>query len=76
MTFPVTAHTSNVVDTLNAYLQGRSDVPWGSFVDVPVRIGVNRQAQVLISNVTLTTPGSTVRYLRTPAGAYSTAIRN
>ena len=49
----LTASGTDFVDALNAYLVAQGDVAWGADVDVPVRVSVNRQADVLLTNLVL-----------------------
>ncbi len=51
--FPVTLAITNVVDALNPYLVSRTDVGWGADVDVPVRVQIDRQAEVILTNLIL-----------------------
>lgn len=52
--FPATIPVTGFVSALNAYLVSRGDVAWGADVDVPVRVQMNRQADVLLTNLVLT----------------------
>lgn len=47
--------------------------PLAGTVDVPVRVSLSKAGQVLLTNLQVTPTGSKVRYLRLPAGQYSTA---
>lgn len=70
-TFPATLNATGLANALNTYLLGRTDVAWGSNVDVPVRVQVDRQADVMLTNLALTPVGAKTRFLRLPAEAYS-----
>jgi hypothetical protein len=69
--FPATLNVTGLATALNAYLLGRNDVPWGSPVDVPVRVQIDRQADVMLTNLALTPVGAKTRFLRLPARSYS-----
>jgi len=70
--FPATLNATGLATALNNYLLGRTDVPWGSPVDVPVRVQIDRQADVMLTNLALTPVGAKTRFLRLPARSYST----
>ena len=68
--FPATITITGIISTLNNYLLSRNDIAWGDPVDVPVSIQVDRQADVILTNLALTPVGVKTRYLRLPAQAY------
>lgn len=70
-TFPAALAATGWVDGLNTYLLSRIDIPWGSPVDVPVRVSIDRQADVILTNLALNPVGTKTRYLRLPAQLYS-----
>jgi len=51
--FPTTLNITTTVDSLNAYLVSRSEVAWGDDVDVPFKLTINRQADVLLTDLVL-----------------------
>lgn len=59
------------VEALNNYLLTRNDVPWGEQADVPVRVQIDRAAQVLLTNLQLTPSGAKTRFLRLSAVDYA-----
>lgn len=67
--FPSTLSATGFVAALNTYLVGRSEA-FGASVDVPVRVSVDRQADVLLTNLVLglqsSSAGSSVRPLDWP----------
>jgi len=69
-TFPATLNATGLANAFNTYLLGRTDIAWGSSVDVPVRVQVDRQADVMLTNLALTPVGAKTRFLRLPAGTY------
>jgi hypothetical protein len=69
--FPATLNVTGLETALNNYLLGRIDVPWGSPVDVPVRVQIDRQADVMLTNLALTPVGAKTRFLRLTARSYS-----
>lgn len=69
-TFPLTLSTAGLASAFNAYLTGRNDVAWGDPVDVPVRVQVDRKADVMLTNLALTPVGAKTRFLRLPAQNY------
>lgn len=70
-TFPATLSATGLATALNTYLLGRTDIAWGGDVNVPVRVQVDRQADVMLTNLALTPVGAKTRFLRLPAEAYS-----
>jgi hypothetical protein len=68
--FPVAFEVDGLAAALNDYLLSRNDVAWGGPVDVPVTVGVNREADVILTNLALTPVGSKTRYLRLAADNY------
>ncbi|MGB5051468.1 MAG: CARDB domain-containing protein [Caldilineaceae bacterium] len=71
--FPATLEASGLAEALNNYLLGRNDIPWGAPVDVPVRLTLDRQADVMLTNLALTPLGAKTRFVRLEARTYSTA---
>ncbi len=69
-TFPATIAIPDITSALNAYLQSRTDVAWGQPVDVPVSVQVDRQADVMLTNLALTPVGAKTRFVRLPAQEY------
>src|SRR6185503_14883589 len=69
--FPATISATTFTDALNSYLLTRNDVPWGSPVDVPVRVQTDRAADVMFTNLALTPVGAKTRFVRLPARPYS-----
>ena len=69
--FPTTLNVTGLETALNDYLLGRTDVAWGDPVDVPVRVQIDRQADVMLTNLALTPVGAKTRFLRLPARSYS-----
>ena len=72
-TFPVTLNTTGLASALNTYLLAQTGTAWGNNVDVPVRVQVDRQADVMLTNLALTPVGAKTRFLRLPVrpGGYS-----
>jgi hypothetical protein len=70
-TFPATLHAVSLATALNNYLLGRTDIPWGGAIDVPVRVQVDRQSDVMLTNLALTPVGAKTRFLRLPSRSYS-----
>jgi hypothetical protein len=69
--FPATIAASGFTNALNNYLLSRTDVSWGDPIDVPVRVSINRAAQVMLTNLKLTTSGNKTRLLKLPAKNYN-----
>lgn len=69
-TFPLTLSTSGLASAFNAYLTSRNDIAWGSPVDVPVRVQIDRKADVMLTNLALTPVGAKTRFLRLSAQNY------
>ena len=69
-TFPLTLSTSGLASAFNAYLTAQNAVPWGNPVDVPVRVQIDRKADVMLTNLALTPVGAKTRFLRLPTQAY------
>ena len=53
VSFPYSRTVTSTVAALNAYLVSRSDVAWGADIDVPVRATIDRQADVILTNLIL-----------------------
>jgi hypothetical protein len=70
-TFPATLNATNLQTAINNYLLSRSDIAWGSPVDVPVKVTIDRAAQVMLTNLALTPSGAKTRFLRLKAGSYN-----
>ena len=72
-TFPATLNATGLANALNTYLLAQTGTAWGNNVDVPVRVQVDRQADVMLTNLALTPVGAKTRFLRLPArpGGYS-----
>lgn len=71
--FPATLEAGGLAEALNNYLLGRTDIPWGDPLDVPVRLTLDRQADVMLTNLALTPLGAKTRFVRLEARTYSTA---
>lgn len=71
-TFPATLEASGLAEALNNYLLGRNDVAWGDPVDVPVRLIVDRAADIMLTNLALTPLGAKTRFVRLNADNYET----
>jgi hypothetical protein len=71
--FPATLEASGLAEALNNYLLGRTDIAWGAPVDVPVRLTLDRQADVMLTNLALTPLGAKTRFVRLEARTYQTA---
>ena len=66
-TFPATLTATTFANALNTYLLAQTAIPWGQPVDVPVRVQVDRAADVMLTNLALTPVGAKTRFLRLPA---------
>ncbi len=53
-TFPVSFTLSSLANALNAYMVEQAGAAWGADIDVPVRMTINRQADVILTNLVLT----------------------
>jgi len=71
--FPATLEADGLAEALNNYLLGRNDIAWGDPVDVPVRLTLDRAADVMLTNLALTPLGAKTRFVRLQARTYSTA---
>lgn len=71
--FPATLAVTTLAEALNSYLLSRNDVAWGDPVDVPVRLRLDRAADVMLTNLALTPLGAKTRFLRLDARTYQTA---
>ena len=69
-TFPATLTATTFANALNTYLLAQTAIPWGQPVDVPVRVQVDRAADVMLTNLALTPVGAKTRFLRLPARTY------
>jgi hypothetical protein len=70
-TFPATLQVTGLQTAINNYLLSRSDIAWGSPVDVPVKVTIDRVADVMLTNLALTPSGAKTRFLRLKAGSYN-----
>lgn len=70
-TFPATLTVGSLASAVNAYIQAHTEVAWGQAIDVPVRVQVDRQAQVMLTNLALQPVGAKTRFVRLPARPYS-----
>ena len=52
--FPATLNATGLASALNAYMVSQTGVAWGADVDVPVRVQIDRQADVILTNLVLT----------------------
>jgi hypothetical protein len=68
--FPADINVDNFTTALNNYLFAHEEVAWGDHIDVPVRVQVDGQADVILTNLALTPVGAKTRYLRLPAQTY------
>ncbi|NOX61185.1 MAG: hypothetical protein GXP42_04460 [Chloroflexi bacterium] len=73
-TFPATLSANGFVDALNNYLLTQNQVAWGEPIDAPVRVQIDRPAQVLLTNMALTPVGAKTRFLRLSAQTYDNVI--
>ncbi len=71
--FPATLEADGLAEALNNYLLSRTDVAWGDPVDVPVSLTLDRQADVMLTNLALTPLGAKTRFVRLEARTYQTA---
>lgn len=71
--FPATLEATGLAEALNNYLLGQTDIAWGDPVEVPVRLTLDRQADVMLTNLALTPLGAKTRFVRLEARTYSTA---
>ena len=71
--FPATLEATGLAEALNNYLLGRTDIAWGDPVNVPVRLSLDRQADVMLTNLALTPLGAKTRFVRLEARTYQTA---
>lgn len=71
--FPATLEATGLAEALNNYLLGRTDIAWGDPVNVPVRLTLDRSADVMLTNLALTPLGAKTRFVRLEARTYSTA---
>jgi hypothetical protein len=69
-TFPTTLSATGLANAFNTYLLAQTGIAWGAPVDVPVRVQVDRQTDVMLTNLALTLVGAKTRFLRLPARAY------
>ena len=69
--FPATINIDTLTTALNDYLLSHNEVAWGDPIDVPVRVQVDGQADVILTNLALTPVGAKTRYLRLPAQTYA-----
>lgn len=70
-TFPASLVITDAVSALNRYLVSRTDVAWGDEIDIPIRVSVNRAADIILTNLALTPVSSKTRYVRLEAQPYA-----
>ena len=68
--FPAEIEVTGLADALNDYLQGLSGAYGGDPVDVPVRVQIDRAADVMLTNLALVPAGSKTRFVRLSAVEY------
>ena len=64
--FPATLEVTGIANALNAYMVTQTGVAWGGDVEVPIRVQVDRQADVMLTDLALAPTGAKTRYLRLP----------
>ena len=52
--FPATLNATSLAGALNAYMVSQTGVAWGADVEVPVRVQIDRQADVILTDLVLT----------------------
>jgi hypothetical protein len=54
VSFPATLNATGLAAALNAFIVSQTGVAWGADVDVPVKVTIDRQADVILTNLVLT----------------------
>ncbi len=70
-TFPAALNAPALAAVFNSYLLTRNDIAWGANVDVPVRVQVDRQADVMLTNLAVVPSAASIRSVRLTTAQYS-----